>query len=73
MFSSFKLDIQFTVASSTGDSSTSAMLAEVSHWWGLDQRTQRWHKHLEVLWDLRGLWVQAGRHGPFHLASLAGR
>lgn len=59
--------------SSTGDSSPSAVLAELSRWWSSAERTQRWDKHLEVLWDQGGPWVQAGLRVPSRPASLAGR
>lgn len=55
-----------------GESSPFAVLAELSHCWSPAERTQRWRKHLEVLWDHGGPWVQAGLHVPSHPASLAG-
>lgn len=54
-----------------GDSSTSVLLVEVSQWWSWAEHTQRWHRHLEDLWDLGVPWDQGDLHVPVHPASLA--
>lgn len=55
-----------------GDSSASAVLAEVSHWWSSADHSQTWGKRPEVPWDLRGPWVLADLCVPSHPAFLAG-
>lgn len=71
IFYIFKVSMYFF--SSMGDSSTSVLPSAVSQQWSSAEHTQRWHKHLEVLWDPDGPWVQAGLYGPFDPAFQAAR